>query len=196
MRARDLHPLIRGAGKRGELPGWGLLKGARLAHSKRVAEVMEGWALELGLRKVDRHRWRAAAMFHDSLKAVPPRRLRKMLSGGDRRLPGPVLHGPACARTLADEGVDDRPLLLAVAYHTTGHPDLDLLGKALYVADYVEPGRRSGAKRRAAFRSRFPADHAAVVVDVAALKIGALIHARLAIPPITARFWRSVLDHR
>ena len=37
--------------------------------------------------------------------------------------------------------VHDPDVLTAVAYHPTGHPELNPIGWAVYLADYLEPGR-------------------------------------------------------
>ena len=39
-------------------------------------------------------------------------------------------------------GVDDPEILSAIAYHTTGHPDMTLMDKIIFVADYIEPNRK------------------------------------------------------
>ena len=38
-------------------------------------------------------------------------------------------------------GVNDPEILSAIACHTTGKPDMSLLDKILYIADYIEPRR-------------------------------------------------------
>lgn len=38
-------------------------------------------------------------------------------------------------------GINDEEILEAIRYHTTGKPDMSLLSKIIYVADYIEPGR-------------------------------------------------------
>ncbi|MBE6013958.1 MAG: HD domain-containing protein [Lachnospiraceae bacterium] len=39
-------------------------------------------------------------------------------------------------------GVDDTEILSSITYHTTGRPDMSLLELIIYIADYIEPGRR------------------------------------------------------
>ena len=34
----------------------------------------------------------------------------------------------------------------AIRYHTTGHPDMTVLEKIIYLADYIEPGRAMDCK--------------------------------------------------
>lgn len=37
---------------------------------------------------------------------------------------------------------DDPDILNAVRYHTTGRPEMSLLEKIIFIADYIEPGRK------------------------------------------------------
>ncbi|MGN1313575.1 MAG: bis(5'-nucleosyl)-tetraphosphatase (symmetrical) YqeK [Lachnospiraceae bacterium] len=51
--------------------------------------------------------------------------------------------------------VEEGEILNAVLYHTTGKPDMTLMEKIVYIADYIEPGRNHAANltqiRRLAF---------------------------------------------
>ena len=51
--------------------------------------------------------------------------------------------------------VEDPGILSAILYHTTGHPDMTLLEKIIFTADYIEPGRKQAPNlteiRRMAF---------------------------------------------
>ena len=38
-------------------------------------------------------------------------------------------------------GIDDREILDAIYYHTTGHEDMPMLTKIIYLSDIIEPGR-------------------------------------------------------
>ena len=54
-----------------------------------------------------------------------------------------LLHAPVGAVLLAEElMIKDRELLNAVSYHTTGYRGMALPAKILYLADFIEPGRR------------------------------------------------------
>ena len=135
------HPIV-AAAARGELPSWAEVSKGRRRHIERVGALLDEWADEAGLSESDRTRWKAAGWLHDSLKDGSGRALREIVEPSLRQLPTPMLHGPAAAELLRREGVEDQGLLLAVAYHTLGHPDLGRVGFALYAADYLEPGRR------------------------------------------------------
>jgi len=186
-----LHPIIKRAGKKGELPPWAVVTKARRTHVARVADLMGEWATTLGLDKTDRTRWKAAGLLHDALKDEEPAALHPLVHD-DVTWPDPVVHGPACSARLRADGVEDEAILSAIAHHTTGHPELDRLGESLYLADYLEPGRRSRAKWRATLRRGMPGNHDEALVDVAAAKISALLKRRLPILEITVEFWAEV----
>ena len=38
--------------------------------------------------------------------------------------------------------IEDPEIYQAIFYHTTGHPNMTLLDKIIYIADYIEPGRK------------------------------------------------------
>lgn len=38
--------------------------------------------------------------------------------------------------------VNDKDILNAILYHTTGRPQMSVLEKIIYIADYIEPGRK------------------------------------------------------
>lgn len=52
-------------------------------------------------------------------------------------------------------GVTDKDVINAILNHTTGRPDMSLLEKIIWIADYIEPGRKSAPNlpeiRRMAF---------------------------------------------
>jgi predicted HD superfamily hydrolase involved in NAD metabolism len=53
-----------------------------------------------------------------------------------------LIHGYLGAEIAKNEyGINDREILDAIRYHTTGKPRMSLLEKIIYIADYIEPGR-------------------------------------------------------
>lgn len=38
-------------------------------------------------------------------------------------------------------GIDDEDIILSIRFHTTGKPDMTMLEKIIFIADYIEPGR-------------------------------------------------------
>ena len=186
-----LHPVIHAAGAERRHPDWSVMTEARRRHTERVGHLMWQWSGTLGYDAETRIRWRAAGLLHDALKDESPARLRPEVDDA-AAWPDSLLHGPACASRLRAAGVDDESLLGAIAFHTTGHADFRALGQALYMADYLEPGRRGLAAERADWRRRMPSDWRAVLGEVATARIGDLLNRRLPIPGTTAEFWRAV----
>lgn len=160
----------------------------------RVAELLGRWADELDLPPAEGVRWRAAGWLHDALRDAPAEELRAEVPEEMRDLPGPLLHGPAASERL--RGDADEALLRAVRYHTIGHPSLDRLGRALYLADFLEPGRNFEVEWRASLAERTPHDMGAVLVEIVAARIRHLLDERSPIRPETAAFWSSLVEMR
>lgn len=180
------------AAARGELPHWARASPHRREHIARVAALMRRWAEELGLPAPERDRWVAVAWLHDALRDAAPDELRSALPASSPHLHPLLQHGPACAARL--EGLDDAPFLDAIRYHTIGHPRLDRLGRALYLADFLEPGRDFQREWRAGLVRRMPAGMDAVLVEVVAARIAHLLEIRAPIHPETAAFWSSLVE--
>lgn len=191
--ARALPPLVARAAS-GRLPGWNQVSPLRREHMKRVAALMEAWARALELPDRDVERWRAAAFLHDVLRDADWDQLRQEAGPLFLHLPGPLLHGPVAAQRLEAEGVTDGDLLRAVAYHTVGHPELDLLGQALFVADFVEPGREEGREWRRELREAMPGDWDRVVRTVAAARIRRTVERGWILREETVGFWNHLVQ--
>lgn len=190
--ASALHPIV-AAAARGELPGWAVAGEFRRAHMARVAELLGAWATALDLTEEDRARWRAAGWLHDALRDERPDVLRPLVPPAQRDWAGPMLHGPAVAERLRQEGVRDDELTEAVAAHTTGRTGLGPLGLALYAADYLEPGRGYAADLHASLRDRMPDDLRAVARDVAGERMRRALESRRPIHPDTLALWNELV---
>ena len=160
--------------------------------SPSVAALLKEWAKAADLPKRDRRRWVALGFLHDALKGASPNSLRPLVRKDLRELPGSVLHGPAVSARLAQEGVEDPEFLLAIRYHTLGHPSMGDAGKALYVADFLEPGRNLRNSWRAGLRSRMPQELEDVTREVAAARITHLVKKGRPVRPETFAFWNSL----
>jgi predicted HD superfamily hydrolase involved in NAD metabolism len=118
---------------------------ARLAHSRRVADLAAELCVEYGLY---RGKGVLAGLAHDWARELPPERLRELglrdgqgQSALEVRYPV-LLHGRAAANGLLEIlGIQDPEILEAVACHVTGCPGMGLLAKIVFAADFLEPGR-------------------------------------------------------
>ncbi|WP_110111410.1 bis(5'-nucleosyl)-tetraphosphatase (symmetrical) YqeK [Bacillus sp. CGMCC 1.16541] len=88
-----------------------------------------------------------AAIFHDYAKFRPKEEMRKIIVS-QKMEPSLLLyntelwHAPVGTYLVQQEvGITDKEVLDAIKYHTSGRPDMTLLEKIIYVADYIEPGR-------------------------------------------------------
>ena len=187
-----LHERVTEAGG-GVHPEWAPIGSRRRAHIDRVAALMDDWAERAGLEADDRTRWRAAAYLHDALREVDPETLRDQLPDRYRALPGPVLHGPAAAERLRAEGVEDSALLSAVEWHTLGHPELDGLGRALFAADFLDPGRSFMEEWRSGLRDRMPDELDEVTREILAARIRRLLDRGAPLLRPTVEFWNALV---
>jgi 2-amino-4-hydroxy-6-hydroxymethyldihydropteridine diphosphokinase len=159
---------------------------------ERVAVLLKGWARAAGLDPVERRRWVALGRLHDVLKGEDPEKLRADLPPELAALPDPVLHGPAVAERLRSEGVEDEPFLSGLAWHTLGHAGLDRAGRALYAADFLEPGRRLREKWRGKLRARMPDDLDDVLVEILRARMRHLLDRGRPVRPETLAFWNAI----
>lgn len=187
---RDLPEVVRAAA-RGQLPAWAEAGQRRRAHMGRVSALLAGWADAAGLDAPERERWAAAGWLHDALREADPERLRAEVPERFRSLPGAVLHGPAAAERL--DGVADPELCDAVRYHTLGWAGFGRLGKALYLADFLEPARDFEREWRASLAARMPAEMDEVLVEVLGARIRNLVDRRKPVSPETADFWSAMV---
>lgn len=157
------------AAARGELPDWARAGEKRRAHIGRVAALMGEWAQALGLPEEERTRWLATGWLHDVLREASPEELRPLVPLAFRELPGKLLHGPAAAERLAGDA--DAEMLEAIRYHTLGSGRFGRLGHALYLADFLEPGRRYEPEWTAALRARMPQEMDAVLREVVGARV-------------------------
>jgi len=176
----------------GDLPKWAIAGNKRRKHIQRVAKLMAKWSRKLGMSIEDQARWTAAATLHDALRDAKPSKLRPLVDYSLRNVPDKILHGPAAAARLADEGVLDEEVLLSVAYHTLGHPELTLMGRCLCVADFAEPGRPRLRTWRDELLKRMPRDPDAVVRDVFRSRIRFLVEGGHPIHASTVGFWNRL----
>jgi 2-amino-4-hydroxy-6-hydroxymethyldihydropteridine diphosphokinase len=173
-----------------DLPGWSVTTGRRREHIARVTALMLSWADTLDLPARTRNAWRDAGLWHDALRDAPPERLGRPKV--DPSLPRGAWHGPAAARRLRSEGERREDVLAAITWHTVGHAGWGRTGRALFCADYLEPGRPFDRRKRAQLAARFPADPDGVLRDVVRMRLEGALDARKSIHWRTVALWEVV----
>ena len=115
------------------------------AHIHRVVEIARELAVCHGMNQ---EQAALAALAHDVARAMTDGELLRRAAGMglpigvvDRRVPI-LLHGPVGAEILQQEaGLTDISIYKAVYWHTTANPDLDELGKVVFIADKLDPAK-------------------------------------------------------
>jgi len=103
------------------------LKPARFEHTLGVEYTAAALAMVHG---ADIEKAELAGLLHDCAKHLY-----------DDTKVSPAFHAPEVAQELY--GIDDPEILSAIKWHTTGKADMSLLDKIIFVADFIEPGRKN-----------------------------------------------------
>ena len=90
-----------------------------------------------------------AGLLHDCAKCIPDDEKIKICEKNDIPItpveyeaPDKLLHAKLGAYLAETEyEVSNPEILHAIKVHTTGEPDMSILDKIIYIADYIEPGR-------------------------------------------------------
>lgn len=155
-----------------------------------MAELAAEWAEQLGVPDSERNRWLRAVWLHDALRDAPAEELLKWVT--DTPGPAELQHGPASSAHARAEGETDRGVLDAVRYHSLGLAEWDMVGRILYCADYLEPGRSFDRERRAELAQRLPHDLHGVLLEVARSRLIYTIKSGWPVLEPTVRFWNSL----
>jgi len=173
------------------MPEWAVVSPKRLEHIERVARLVLHWAEEMGVPDSERNRWLRAVWLHDALRDAPMDELERWAPS----VPGPAAlrHGPASAARAKADGETDRGVLDAVRYHSVGLAEWDMVGRTLYCADFLEPGREHLNNERPALAARFPQDPTGVLREVASARIRHAVASGWPLSDPSVRFWNSLL---
>ena len=121
------------------------LEEKRFNHTLGVADAAFCLALRYG---EDPAKAYLAGLLHDCAKCYDTDHSIKLcekyhleLSESEMQNPS-LIHAPLGAMVAKDKyEVEEKDILDAIKYHTVGRPDMTLLEKIIFSADYIEPGR-------------------------------------------------------
>lgn len=162
----------------------------RRAHIARVTALLDAWSQALALAPAERQAWHDAGRFHDALRDADAALLRSNADQPDRPLG--MLHGSAAANWLIRDGESRPEVLDAVRWHTTGHPRWSQAGRALYMADFLEPGRAFMQADRAFLANLVPVRFDAVFRQVVRLRLEWALREGKSLAPQTVALWDVV----
>lgn len=173
-----------------ELPAWACVNEKRRAHIARVIGLLDRWAAELTIPPDEARAWHDAGVLHDALRDAPETELRALVP--DLSLPLRILHGPAAAARLAREGETRIDVLEAIRWHTVGNGAWARTGRALYMADFLEPGRSFARADRAFLASHVAHDFDAVFRQVVRQRLEWSLREGNRLYPETVALWNDV----
>lgn len=173
-----------------ELPSWACVSEKRRAHIERVTALLEHWASELHVSEDEARDWRDAGLLHDALRDAPEDRLRALVPRPD--FITEMLHGPAAAEMLEREGDRRGEMLDAIRWHTVGSAEWGRLGRALFMADFLEPGRNFARADRAYLASHVASDFDATFRQVLRMRIDHALREGHTLFPETVALWNLV----
>lgn len=136
-----------------------VLENKRFQHTIGVEYTAAALAMKYG---ADLYSAQVAGLLHDCAKCYTDEKRtticrKNKLEITESEKQNPVLLHSKVGAFLAQKeyGVGDPDILNAIRYHTTGRPKMSLLEKIVFVADYIEPGRKQAPNlaeiRRTAF---------------------------------------------
>ena len=172
------------------LPLWAMIGSKRLAHIERVTSLLRAWASAMRLDASEANAWIDAGAWHDALRDASDERLREIT--GDKTTPVALLHGPAAATLLETDGERRATVLDAVRYHTVGSANWGRTGKALYMADYLEPGRKFSREDRHFLAAQVPHSFDSVFRQVVRFRLDWSVREGNHIFPETVALWNSL----
>jgi len=118
----------------------------RYSHSCRTADMCASFALRF---HIDEDKAYLAGLGHDIMRESSPKRVNKWAGKASDTLWKEERESPVLLHALAGAnyfkfklGFDDPDFHQALRAHTCGEPDMNLLAKILFAADYMEPGRK------------------------------------------------------
>ena len=121
------------------------LKHKRFIHSVGVAGTAAALAMKYG---ADVYKAQIAGILHDCAKCYDDDELVRLCKKKDIEVTsfeeehGFLLHAKYGAFMAKEKyEIEDEVILSAIRWHTTGHENMTLLEKIIYIADYIEPSR-------------------------------------------------------
>lgn len=172
------------------LPDWAIVGEKRRAHIARVTGLLDRWAATMRLDADEAQAWHDAGRWHDAFRDGTPEVLRPLV--GDPDMLDGLLHGPAAAVRLERDGETRRDVLEAVRWHTVGYPRWARTGRALFMADVLEPGRRFMSTDRAFLAAQVPVNFDGVFRQVVRMRLEWTLREGNRIHTETAELWNSV----
>jgi 2-amino-4-hydroxy-6-hydroxymethyldihydropteridine diphosphokinase len=155
-----------------------------------VTALLDQWAPHVARDAAEARALHDAGRLHDALRDAPEPLLREL--AGDAGGPVDVLHGPAAAALLERHGETRPEVLDAVRWHTLGSAAWDRVGRALYMADFLEPGRKFAVADRAFLAAQVRHDFDGVFRQVVRMRLQWSLGEGLELYAGTVALWNAI----
>ena len=123
-----------------------ILKKKRYQHTLGVRYTAQAMAMCFG---EDIKKAGYAGLLHDCAKYMSDGEMQKecgknriTVSEAEKRQPSLLQSKLGACYARRKYGVDDRDIVEAIRWHTTGKPEMNTLEKIIFIADYIEPNRK------------------------------------------------------
>jgi predicted HD superfamily hydrolase involved in NAD metabolism len=181
-----------------EIQNWvqGQVTPARFQHIQGVVKTAEKLAAAHGLPV---SKARLAAWLHDCAKELPRSKMKAWLVKGRVRLDAqekqiPALWHPQVGAAIAKKmwGIKDPAVLEAIQCHTLGKAGMRPLAQAVFISDFIEPGRNFPEVSQA--RARADEGLAKGVLAKASMTIEFLFQKKMRVHPRLLETWNYFLS--
>jgi HD superfamily phosphohydrolase YqeK len=172
------------------LPEWAAVSNERRAHIASVTALLTRWADTMRIDAEERRAWLDAGRWHDALRDASPELLLSL--AGEARYATEMLHGPAAAARLERDGERRRDVLDAIRYHTVGSSHWKRTGRALYMADFLEPRRHFARRDRAFLANEAPHDFDGVFRQVLRMRLEWALREGHTLFPESVELWNEI----
>jgi 2-amino-4-hydroxy-6-hydroxymethyldihydropteridine diphosphokinase len=172
------------------LPVWAVVGEKRRAHIARVVALLAQWADRMHVPADEAQAWHDAGLWHDALRDADESALRTITK--DEQRPLGLLHGPAASMLLSYEGESRVDVLDAIQWHTVGWVHWQRVGRALYMADFLEPGRQFMRAERAYLAANVPTAFNDTFRQVVQLRMEWAVREGKALASETVALWNSL----
>ena len=172
------------------LPPWAVVGDRRRAHIERVVALLDNWVGAMHLPADEARAWHDAGRFHDALRDAQETQLRELTHDAESDVP--LLHGPAAAARLTADGETRAEVIQAVRWHTIGCAAWGPVGRALYMADFLDPGRGFARADRAYLSHQVPTDFDGTFRQVVRMRVEWVLREGKGLHSESVALWNSV----
>lgn len=173
-----------------DMPRWSVTSAKRREHISRVVDLLDSWAVAMRIDEREARCWHDAGAWHDALRDEDEDKLREIT--GDAHCPQGMLHGPAAAIKLGKHGEPRHDVLDAVRWHTVGCATWTRTGRALYMADFLEPGRTFMQADRSFLAAQVPTAFDTVFRQVVRMRLEWVLREGKGIAAQTVALWNAI----